>query len=218
MKPIKKYIETSFFEYCNLPLSKSLSEASFHNFKNDDILTDRYIKEFISNYSDEYLSWYTQYNNLEDEDEEFLIDSPDFYSYIKNELEANLEEAKENIYDKIDPLTGGIKIYREITVGPDWLDHLKKQGKRLGIYWSWDDEAAEAHWGDPSKKNSALLEVEIDEKYVDWETTLQLNSHPYYKQEKEIRLFKNTPIVLKNLSINNEKIDLSVFDNKDFYS
>jgi len=46
-----------------------------------------------------------------------------------------------------------------------------------------------------------LLESEIDEKYVDWIDTIALNAHPIYKEECEIRLFKNTPVKIKKIEI-----------------
>jgi hypothetical protein len=62
------------------------------------------------------------------------------------------------------------------------------------------------------------MEVEIDEKYVDWKTTFEMNMNPNFSEEKEIRLFKNTPIRLKSLTINDDEVDISIFGNKIFYS
>jgi uncharacterized membrane protein (UPF0127 family) len=193
-----------------------LNEASIHSF-NDDFLTDDYVKDIIaSGELNHLLDWYASINNLGDTDG--LEDSPEFISFIKKELQENLETAKENIYDKIDYDSNKIKLYRKITVDDRWLEHLKQQGKRLGIYWSWDESAAEAHWGDYSKGNAVTLEIEIDEKYVDWKTTFKLNMHPNFLEEKEIRLFKNTPIRLKSIEVNGKKVDVSKFNNKTFYA
>jgi hypothetical protein len=198
---------------------KLVNEASFHNFDNDDILTDEYIRNYIViGGADGLLHWFMQENDIEDEEEDVVSNSPEYFSFIKDELERHLENAKDNIYDKIDYHSNKITIYRAITVDDNWLYHLKTQGKRLGIYWSWDEAGAETHWGDYSKKNLAVIEVEIDEKYVDWKTTFEMNMNPNFSDEKEIRLFKNTPIRLKSLTINDDKIDLSMFFNKIFYS
>ena len=83
---------------------------------------------------------------------DIIYNSVDFYIFVKNELEQQLEEAKENIYNRIDN-SNNIKLYRAMTVDDNWLLHLKTQGKRIGIFWSWDEEYAEAHWVDTSKKN-----------------------------------------------------------------
>jgi hypothetical protein len=42
--------------------------------------------------------------------------------------------------------------------------------------------------------------------------------HPNYSEEKEIRLFKNTPIQIKSIKINDKEIDISILGNKVFYS
>ena len=214
---LHKFIATTIREYLNE--QKIINEASFHSFDNDDILTDEYITNFIvSDGADGLLHWFMQENDIEDEDEDVVSNSPEYFSFIKDELERHLEDAKENIYDKIDYHSNKIILYRAITVDDNWLHHLKTQGKRLGIYWSWDDSGAETHWGDYSKKNLAVMEAEIDEKYVDWKTTFEMNMNPNFSEEKEIRLFKNTPIHLKRLTINDDEIDVSIFGNKVFYS
>jgi hypothetical protein len=213
---LRKFILTTIREYLNE--QKLLNEASFHSFDNDDILNDKYIQNYINIYSSGLLHWYMQSNDLEDEDEDVVLNSEEFYDFIKDELEQHLEDAKENIYDKIDYHSNKITLYRAITVDDDWLHHLKTQGKRLGIYWSWDDSGAETHWGDTSKKNVAIMVTEIDEKYVDWKTTFEMNMNPNFSEEKEIRLFKNTPIKLKKLIVNDNEIDISILGNKVFYS
>lgn len=45
-----------------------------------------------------------------------------------------------------------------------------------------------------------------------------MNMHPNFSEEKEIRLFKNTPIRIKSIKINDNEIDMSIIGNKTFYS
>ena len=215
---LRKFIATTIREYLNE--QQMLNEASFHSFDNDDILNDKYIKNFINSedVADNLLDWFIERNDLDDDDKENIRLSQDFYDEVKDELWRHLEDAKENIYDKIDYHSNKITLYRAITVDDNWLNHLKAQGKRLGIYWSWDSDGAETYWGYSSKKNTAVIEVDIDEKYVDWETTFGMNMHPNYSEEKEIRLFKNTPIQIKSIKINGNEIDISILGNKVFYS
>jgi hypothetical protein len=215
---LRKFIATTIREYLNE--QQILNEASFHSFDNDDILNDKYIKNFINSedVADNLLDWYIESNDLDEEDKETIRLSQDYYEYIKDVLYRLLEDAKENIYDKIDYHSNKITLFRAITVDDNWLQHLKTQGKRLGIYWSWCGDGAVTHWGDYSKKNEAIIEVDIDEKYVDWKTTFEMNMHPNYSDEKEIRLFKNTPIQIKSIKINHKEIDISILGNKVFYS
>jgi hypothetical protein len=53
---------------------------------------------------------------------------------------------------------------------------------------------------------------------VDWQSTFKLHTYPIYSEEREIRLFKNTPIKIKSISINDEVVDISVLGDKTFYS
>lgn len=211
----KKFIKTSLQEYLK---SEKVNEASFGSFNNDDILTDDFMLSCTQTGADILIDWYKSEKGLEDAEDSEGLSSPEFLDFLKNELEKNLEEAKEKISNVINWRTNKVTLYRAITVDDSWLEHLKTQGKRLGIYWSWDEEGAEAHWGDYKKNKVAKIEVEIDEKYVDWKITLQMNTSISFKEEKEIRLFKNTPLKIKKLSIDDEEIDVSMFNGKTFYA
>jgi|ERR1035437_1076534 hypothetical protein len=186
---------------------------------NDNILTDKYIRNFIKNGDADgtgLLGWYIQLNDLDENDFDSARESEGFFEFMKQELTNRLEEAKENIYDRISYHNNKIMLYRAITVDENWFRHLVSQGKRLGIYWSWDGDGAETHWGDHNKKHEAVISTEIDEKYIDWTKTLEMNMHPNFDTEKEIRLFKNTPIKINSLTIDAKPIDISLIQNKIF--
>ena len=129
-------------EFITNKIRKYLNGASFYSFNNDDILSDKYIKNFIK--SDDLtnilLDWFIEKNDLNEDDKEDIRLSSDFHDFIREELERHLEEAKESIYDKIDFHSNKITLYRAITVDDNWLQHLKTHGKRLGIYWSWEQK------------------------------------------------------------------------------
>lgn len=196
----------SYFEFIN--------EASINSIEMSDILTDKYIKSYIDDgYADGLLYYYANKDEYDDEDE--ARESEGFYDLVKNELENNFEDAFYNISDRI--YSGKITIFRAMTVADDWVNHLKKQGKRLGIYWSWDEDAAEAHWG-KNHKNTAVLKSEIAEKHVNWKSTLENNVNSSLSDEREITLYKNTPIKLLGLTINGKEVDISELKDKKFYA
>jgi hypothetical protein len=196
---------------------KLLMEMSFYDVDYDEILNDKFIRNYIDNGdADNIINWFQQINDLEDEDEDIVKDSTEFFEFIKQELTIHLEEAKENIYHKIDDDNGTITLYRAMTVKHDWLTHLEKEGNRLGIYWSWDENAAEPHWGYSNTSNTVLIEIEINEKHINWKETLEMNLHPNYSEEKEIRLFKNTPIKIKSIKLNDEYVNISNIKDKIF--
>ena len=117
-------------------LAGILNEKSFHSFNMSDIITDKYLKEYMLDDEVDYmLEVYMQDNDLEDEDE--VRDSDEFKEFVKDELKEKLDDAMDNLYDSIND-NGKIIIYRAMTVKDDWIEHLKTQGKRLGIYWSWN--------------------------------------------------------------------------------
>lgn len=197
--------------------STLISESSFYDISIDDILNNEFIKKFKKEDCMEYiLSGYIEENDLNEENENEIKNSEGFEEYLKDTLIREFE----NFYNSIDDLINNdkLKIYRKMTVDENWIDHLKLQGKRLGEYWSWERESAESHWGDSSKKCEVCIESEINEKYVNWDYTIWMNTHPNYSEEKEIRLFKNTPIIIKSIEMDGEIIDISDIKNKIFYT
>ena len=206
-------------EIINKVVCGYLNEESFYNISVDSILSDNGIKSIIDSDPDGFqglLDYYIEVNNLDDTNPKKIRNSSEFQSFVYQYLYNDTEEIFYTIDDCIH--NGKIKLYRLITVGDNWLNHLSTQGKRLGIYWTFDKEKAEAYWADSSKSNTALIEIEINEKYVDWDVTFKQLTSPSYSEEKEIRLFKNTPINILSLEINDEPVDISIIKNKTFYA
>jgi len=72
------------------------------------------------------------------------------------------------------------------------------QYKGVGVYWSWDENAAECHWGTGGP--SVTLHAVITENDVDWEGTLSANMMPSTgDEEKEVRLKEGTQFELEGI-------------------
>jgi hypothetical protein len=168
----------------------SLNEMSLDSIDYNDIITDELIDGIVEQLSGED----------EDEQSEYLRDA------MRHEL---LEKWEDIIYlfnYKLINENDEISIYRKMTVDTNWLKHLESQGKRLGIYWSWDVKAAEPHWGYDTKPQTIMIESSIKSTYVNWPETLTLNINPLYEEEKEIRLYKNTLLKIKNIYDNENNL------------
>jgi len=130
--------------------------------------------------------------------------------YAENKIDDSIREIS-NLIDN-----GYIEIWREMTVRSDWLKKLATSGKRLGKYWSWDEKSAHAHWGGVGMYR-ILLETKIREEYIDWTETIERNIDPAIgEDEKEITLFKNTPIKINALEVNGEQVDITRIKDKVF--
>jgi hypothetical protein len=67
----------------------------------------------------------------------------------------------------------------------------------VGIFWSWDEDAAEAHWGysnDPGKKELVLHGM-LRTQDIDWVETLYLNMYGL-RDEKEVRTAQKARVML----------------------
>jgi hypothetical protein len=93
---------------------------------------------------------------------------------------------------------------------PDVVDNniISLPEKHLGIYWSWDENAAEAHWGHSGGQNIVvLIKSSVREEYVNWNETIIANMDiSLGENEKEIQLFKNTKLKIEELYVDDENI------------
>lgn len=179
-----KLSETSFYD---IEPSTIISKTVNHYFKDEEDEITLYLENFKSTYED------ALDDNITDEE---IINSKEFKHFVYKQLEENLSEAITQIEEKIQ--NGKLILFRQMEVTQEWLENLSYNGKHLGIYWTYDKEAADAYWG-KNKPFTIIISIEIDEKYINWKETLALNMNPTYSTEKEIRLFKNTPIKINSI-------------------
>jgi hypothetical protein len=84
--------------------------------------------------------------------------------------------------------TDPLVLYREVTA----KRHADIRIDGLGAFWSWDPEAAEAHWSRGGEH--WLLVASVSARYVDWMATATANvTMPY---EREITLIPGSPVLL----------------------
>ncbi len=78
----------------------------------------------------------------------------------------------------------------------------------IGIFWSYGESTAEAHWGNFNAGfKQYLITGRVEPEYVDWETTLRMNLDPSSSIEKEIRLFNGSPITIISIQGPDEMMD-----------
>jgi hypothetical protein len=191
-----------------------IGESLLSSVKIDSILSPETVKSVLD-LGDHYLDLYREENYLDEEEE---IDEEDFKNWLKYELMWKTEDLI-RFYESEIIKGGKLTIWRAMTVKDDYILHLEKEAKHLGIYWTWDPDSAETHWGDYSKKSKALIEAEISENGVDWEKTLISNIQPYIgDDEKEITLSKGSPMKIISLEIDGKIKDISKIAGKTFYA
>lgn len=144
---------------------------------------------------------------LEDMTEEDIFNTKECQKWLRNNLRNELYDQinmYENSFEK-----GVLPIYRALSFNEmkNWgfiggyVGHLEKQGKHLGIYWSYDADRADAHWGDHVAGSEVfVLESEVSPDKIDWEMTLIMNLDPLIGDiETEVRLFMGVPLKIKNV-------------------
>lgn len=115
----------------------------------------------------------------------------DFDEWLKGYVRNRLKQTYANLRTCLGS-DGKLHLYRVITAPDDWQPD---PNRHPGIYWSWDEEAAQAHWGNHNGTNTEwMLEAAVDEDAVDWIETLARNVMPVWEEEREIRLKKDAPV------------------------
>lgn len=199
-------------------LAELLKEGKIEDINREDIISPDFQKNmnaYVHN-EDDYVYAFKEMFHKEDLDDDEILDSKEFKEMINNELEKKYEDLLETLY-WLPEDDGKIKIWRIITTNDkDFLNKFKSQGKHLGIYWAFDEKAAEPHWG-YGKDINVKFECRIDENNVDWLDTIKVNLT--LQEEKEIRLFKNTPLTLDKLWIDSVEQNIEdIKKNKTFLS
>jgi hypothetical protein len=194
------------FIYESLLTSVNLDSILTRDFVEDMAAKDEFFMDMYKH--EEYLT------DVEDED----INQEDFLNWLEYDLRYKLEELI-RLYRNELIHNGKVTVWRAMTVTSSWLDHLEREGKHLGIYWTWDPDAADTHWGDYSKPSKVLIEAEVPENGVDWEKTLIMNIEPFTgDDEKEITLFKGVPLKILSIEIDGVLQNISKVEEKTFYS
>lgn len=149
-------------------------------------------------------------------DEDQISETSPYKEFVKETLESRLTDIYDDITSKI--RSGKLRIYREIQLDKEnYIQHLQKEGKHLGIFWTTDYKKAEAYWGRGG--TSYLFDVEVDEKNVNWyETFFVRLDLTLGEMEEEIRLFKGTPLKLISLEEGGKEVDISEIRDKTFYA
>jgi len=111
-----------------------------------------------------------------------------------------------NKFSKIAKMQDGkLKIYRKITLEsvPKFLYYLNKgkpiKGfKGIGVFWSWDKDQAEAHWGHGKyAKKLVLIEGLVGINDIEYESTASKNLNPSLgEEEAEIEVNENAAITI----------------------
>ena len=203
-----------------------INEMSIKTINYDDVITPEYIKQIeMSDNFERFIEYYQYEENMVDVDKEEIENTPEFKNWFKYELNYMYDNAVERITNNLKP-DGTIDIWRRITINDEenrWISHLADAGKHLGIYWSWDERSAEAHWGNSAHNNEALIKSSIKEEYIDWRNTLYANMDMSLgEDEREITLFKNTSLKIEELYVDDNDVMTSdfasVIKNKTFYA
>jgi hypothetical protein len=235
-------------KYKSLLLERTLSIHDDYWDNYFDEFYKEWIKDDSSQHYEENFHYYSYYGY---NGQEFTNDDEIADQYAIDKIREEYDSIV-NSYRSLYKRNSAVIMFRSIRVPENYEEHLKKQGKHLGIYWSRSEESVDVFM--PRKnldkyKFKDNLKVIItatisSEKYINWADTLLANmdkneyqeeqrgyddddvdfnsgrvGETYGEYEKEIRLYKGTP--LRILSIHAEdgsELDISEIENKTFYA
>lgn len=134
---------------------------------------------------------YMRANDINDE-EEINTDSEEFMEWFDDWVEDNYSDVEYKILHCVK--NGHITLWRCITAPQDWTP---EGGRHPGIYWSYNEHAAEAHWGSFGGDVAWVMQTTVPVGAIDWLPTLVQASQPDYQDEDEVRIKDGYPVVIE---------------------
>lgn len=136
---------------------------------------------------------------------------PTFFEVYKSIMAhhegATMEELKGNLKDfqrrfDVNAQQEGdrLLVFRCISVEKPEAVMRSLKTKPVGIYWSWDYQGAECHWGDKNHP-SVILHALVSPDSLEWLETLATNIQPFGQQENEIRLKAGASIEIVDVEV-----------------
>ncbi len=194
--------------YPNLLFSEFLNESRLHDITGDYV--DQHIKElYAGEHGDELPHYIENYDNIYDINFYDLTDSEEkeeFREWLYNEVCDRYKEAMDEMWSIEE--NGKVILYRVMTTTEKWINQLLAgKIKKLGEFWTWYKDAAEAHWGHKNSKQtqSVNLVIEIDEKHIDWTDSLNRNIGNL-SEEREITIdTKKSSLKLLKVFVRDER-------------
>lgn len=166
---------------------------------------------------DLYSSFEYDYDN---EDEIPEVNSEEFISFVKDRIRYNIEYN----FSNIEIVNNKLVLYRKLAFKENYLEHLNKEGKHLGIYWAWDKAYADVYFAPKYGYTKYIIKALVNQNGVDWLTSACLNRYDEEGDytEAEIRLVKGSPIEIIGIKKETTEgiidLDISGIKDKTFYA
>lgn len=216
----------------------SLFKQYLENINNDfnSILKKNYkqLYSLWSNYLEDEL---IDSLNLENLDSEIILEAISFFKYkieLKNEITNvdSIEELLDSKYSKqykniliyllikekfnneisveFSNFSYPLKIYRAIKLTEIQFKKILESKSGCGIYWTYEKDLAETHWGYDEDGISYVFNAETTKDNIDWNSTYLANLHPTTgSDEKEITMKLKSKIKLISVSKENKEITIN---------
>lgn len=115
--------------------------------------------------------------------------------WVMGHAEDRVRLAFDDIQRRAETNSGQIKLYRVITAPYEWISTGGLRSRGMGVFWSYDRSAAEAHWGEFNGRHIRWrLTGWVGIGDVEWDATLAQNADPSYVEEMEIRVREGTVV------------------------
>ena len=152
---------------------------------------------------------YVRENDIDEGDiPKNLTDKRSFKKWLKEWAANRIDDA---LFEIENHYRGAfnLMVYRMIVAPQTWNPYAQS----LGIFWSWQEDTAEAHWGSFNHgMNKYLITGEVDRNHVDWASTLAANANPSTGIEKEITLLHGSPVKIVQI----RQATINVYNIRDF--
>lgn len=156
----------------------------------DTLDLEKIARDVLSDTDDHELSEYAFAASIGEDHEDVDFEDPETQSEYSDFLLPFtvdlVDTALDDVLEGLQIHDGLVRVWRSIAVPSDWLEN-EAHARPLGVCWSFEEDAAECHWGDFSEcREEIRVEALVDPSHVNWAGSIYCNTR--MGEEKEIRL------------------------------
>ena len=129
-----------------------------------------------------------EYDRLGGDDEFY-----DFQTWLHPVIVAEVEEAYKWLQGAINYTNGKAEIFRAITAPPDWVSSGAYTQRNLGIFWSYEQNQAQAYCGGGKDHVTFIVAGLVDPSGIDWYSTVSAVMQFGYEEE-EVTVFEGSDV------------------------
>lgn len=170
-------------------------QDDLYNHDKDDVFVKWFTSDDGNNALEAYWHDYCDNEGLDADEVDEHEHADDFKDWIYDNIFNDLYYEAIHDLNHAVSFDGTIDLYRMISI----KDLRRLRLSQVGEYWSWDEHAAEAHWGDSGHRYYVRMHATGHSDNVEWFETVCQNTFDSFKHEREIKIKRSSTLLITKI-------------------